>query len=355
MSQLVHGPERVEILKPCPISVSNHSLDIQKNLQEIDLESKDAILPIHVARTADGTTYVVDGQMRVEEIKRRKIKTADAYVHKVNDISDVVILHVRLHQSSPTNPLGLIDAYNYLKKFGIASENILKMLWLDPMQKYIATHKIDLQARELLEVHLQKMTEKFSRMTYPMYMIAMLCKLEPKTQRRAVENIINHMSLDCTRARFSFPSAGQIDALVSEAKSKNIPEPVIFDLDDREFKDLDTSNEDTVKRSKKKIDPFHGLGHDLYSHLQSSRNEAILPCRCGIMYKVNIKTRSMSEIKVKDDAIAIEHSSNAPIAAIPPTIVNKLGAQVGEDVFFRVSTAKSLSKLLAKKSHVINF
>ena len=44
------------------------------------------------------------------------------------------------------------------------------------------------------------------------------------------------MSLDCTRARFSFPSAGQLDALISEAKPKDVSEPVIFDLDDREFK-----------------------------------------------------------------------------------------------------------------------
>ncbi len=348
MSHLIHGPARVETLKQCPISVSSHSIDIQKSLQAADLESKNAMIPIHTARTADGQVYIVDGQLRVNEIKRRKIKTIEAYVHNVGNTAEVVILHVRLHQSSPTNPLGLIDAYNYLKNSGFASQNILQMLWFDPMQKYIATHELDSQARKLLEDHLKKMMQKFSRVSYPMYMIAMLCKLNTEAQKRAVENIIHHMSLDCTRARFSFPSAGQLDALISEAKPKDVSEPVIFDLDDREFKDLDKPNEN-VKQPDKKLDKFAGLGRDLYSHMRGSRDEAILPCRCGIIYKVNIKTRSMSEIKVKDNVIAIESGLNAPIATIPPTIVEKFGAEVGEDVFFKVSTAKSLAKFLANK------
>ena len=109
MSHLVHGPERVQTLKECPISVSNHSADIQKNLQIADLESKNTLLPIHVARTSDGETYVVDGQLRVNELKSRKIKTIEAYVHNVKNVTEAVILHVRLHQSSPINPLGLID------------------------------------------------------------------------------------------------------------------------------------------------------------------------------------------------------------------------------------------------------
>ena len=208
MSHLVHGPERVQMLKQCPVSVSNHSADIQKSLQTADLESKNMMLPIHVARTIDGETYVVDGQLRVDELKRRKTKTVEAYVHNVRNVEEAVVLHVRLHQSSPTNPLGLIDAYNYLKNSNLGSQNILQMLWFDPMQKYIATHELDPQTRKLLEEHLEKMTQKFSRVSYPMYMIAMLCKLNPEAQKRAAENIIRHMSLDCTRARFSFPSAG---------------------------------------------------------------------------------------------------------------------------------------------------
>ena len=127
-----------------------------------------------------------------------------------------------------------------------------------------------------------------------------------------------------------------------------------FFLDDREFKDLNKQSEN-VKPQNKKSDQFAGLGRDLYSHMRGSRDEAILPCKCGIMYKVNIKTRSMSEIKVKDNVIAIESGLNAPIATIPPTIVNKLGAEVGEDVFFKVSTAKSLAKFLSKKPPHIKF
>ena len=125
-------------------------------------------------------------------------------------------------------------------------------------------------------------------------------------------------------------------------------------IDDREFKDLNKQSEN-VKPQNKKSDQFAGLGRDLYSHMRGSRDEAILPCKCGIMYKVNIKTRSMSEIKVKDNVIAIESGLNAPIATIPPTIVNKLGAEVGEDVFFKVSTAKSLAKFLSKKPPHIKF
>ena len=148
------------------------------------------MLPIHVARTIDGETYVVDGQLRVDELKRRKTKTVEAYVHNVRNVEEAVVLHVRLHQSSPTNPLGLIDAYNYLKNSNLGSQNILQMLWFDPMQKYIATHELDPQTRKLLEEHLEKMTQKFSRVSYPMYMIAMLCKLNPEAQKRAAENII---------------------------------------------------------------------------------------------------------------------------------------------------------------------
>ena len=110
----------------------------------------------------------------------------------------------------------------------------------------------------------------------------------------------------------------------------------------------DKQNEN-VTQPDRKSEQFAGLGHDLYSHMQGLRDEAVLPCRCGIIYKVNIKTRSMSEIKVKDNVIAIESGLNAPIATIPPTIVKKLGAEVGEDVFFKVSTAKSLAKFLDKK------
>ena len=86
MSHLVHGPERVQMLKQCPVSVSNHSADIQKSLQTADLESKNMMLPIHVARTIDGETYVVDGQLRVDELKRRKTKTVEAYVHNVRNV-----------------------------------------------------------------------------------------------------------------------------------------------------------------------------------------------------------------------------------------------------------------------------
>ena len=60
-----------------------------------------------------------------------------------------------------------------------------------------------------------------------------------------------------------------IDAL-SEAKPKDVSEPVIFDLDDREFKDLNKQSEN-VKPQNKKSDQFAGLGRDLYSHMRGSK------------------------------------------------------------------------------------
>lgn len=347
-------------LKECPVRITLHTDPQIEMIKRTARADPEGIPTIDVAELADEKTMViVDGHARVESIRSFGIDKIRARLHKVQNMADAVILHVRLNQRSQLNPLKFYDAFEYLKENGFDSNEIPKQLRLS--ESYSRLLKISLAAkpRALLERYLDDLVSKYSLVHLPVYVIEAIARIkEEENQAEAVNMMIQMIPQNVSEFKFSFPSYDQLEiAFSSFRKEDKEREPIIFTVKDGE---ADKERKDPQSRtsssfapedeprirmvpSKEEIDEAREI-------IGNVPHRALVKCPHGTKYVVDMKDHTISEVKEDDNVISIGGDSSEPVFMIPSEYAKFLQLDYGDPVYFKsFDTPRQLLKFVDDK------
>ncbi|KER05773.1 ParB-like nuclease domain protein [Marine Group I thaumarchaeote SCGC AAA799-E16] len=340
-------------LRECPVKITLHT-DLQiEMIKKTARTEPDSIPPIDVAELPDEKTLViVDGHARAQALRSFGIDKIRAKLHNVQNITEAVILHVRLNQRNQINPLKFYDAYEFLKENGCDSKEIPKKLWLN--ESYSKLFKINLteEAHVLLERYLDELASKYSIVHLPVYVIEAIGKIkDEQDQVESVKMMIQMIPPNTPESKISFPSFDQLEiAFSSFRKVGKEREPIIFSLNDDAKPSANKSavskknqqDEQAVRRvhSKEEIDEAKEI-------ISNVPNRALLKCPHGTKFLVDTKNHTISEIKEDDTVISISGDSSEPVFMIPSEHAKFLQLNFGDPVYFKsFSTHKQLQKFI---------
>lgn len=232
MSKSVFQTELVKLadLEQCPVRLTIHSAKKIARLEKIAETSADLLPPLEVAVLENKKKYVVK-RHSVFEILRRIGKTEfKANIHFVKNLTDVVILHARMSQASPVNPLAVLDMRDYLVSNGFAVSNIADVCVLDPA--YASLLKCDLspKARSKLSLLIDMLSLRIGRVEMPVYMVEMISKRPKETQEEIVDRIHQYIGDEKTLSEkdFAFPNQAQIRLYTEISKKPEKRNVLIF-------------------------------------------------------------------------------------------------------------------------------
>lgn len=338
-------------LKECPVRITLHT-DLQiESIKKTARADPDSIPPIDVAELSDEKTLViVDGHARAEALRLFGIDTIRAKLHNVQNMTEAVILHVRLNQRNQINPLKFYDAYEFLKEAGYNSEEIPKKLWLN--ETYSRLFKISLtdEAHILLERYLDELATKYSMVHLPVYVVEAIGRIkDEQDQVESVKMMIQMIPPNTPESKISFPSFDQLDiAFSSFRKGGKQREPIIFSLNDDDKPSANksaaskTQDQQDVRKvhSKEDIDEAKEI-------ISNVPNRALLKCPHGTKFLVDTKNHTISEIKEDDRVISISGDSSEPVFMIPSKHAKFLQLNFDDPVYFKsFSTCKQLQKFV---------
>lgn len=332
-------------LKECPVKITLHT-DLQiESIKKDARADPESIPPIDVAELADEKTLIiVDGHARVESLRSFGIDKIRARLHNVKNMTEAVILHVRLNQRSQLNPLKFYDAFEFLKENGYDSKEITKQLWLT--ESYSRLLKISLaeKSRALLERYLDELASKYSAVHLPVYVIEAIARIkEEEHQVEAVNMMIQMIPQNISEFKFSFPSFDQLEiAFSSFRKEDKEREPIIFTMKDsaadkeREISQtriasaFTPEDQQTVRMvpSKEEIDEAKEI-------ISNVPHRALVKCPHGTKYLVDMKDHTISEVKEGDNVISIGGDSSEPVFMIPSEYAKFLQLDLGDPVYFK--------------------
>jgi len=350
-------------LKECPVRITLHT-DLQTEMIKRTVRTEpDSIPPIDVAELADEKTMViVDGHQRVEAVKSFGIDKIRARLHMVQNITEAVILHVRLNQRSQLNPLKFYDAFEFLKENGYDQKEIPKQLWLSESYSRLIKTSLAEKSRVLLERYLDELASKYSTVHLPVYVIEAIGKIkEEENQAEAVNMMIQMISSNSPEFKFSFPSFDQLEIAFSSFKEDKEREPIIFTLKDsetdKEKRESQTSktllssslaSEDGLQDesdfravpSKEEIDEAKEI-------ISNVPHKALVKCPHGTKYLVDMKDHTISEVKEDENVIAIGGDSSEPVFMVPSKYAEFLHLDAGDPVYFKsFSTCSQLRRFV---------
>lgn len=337
-------------LKECPVRITLHT-DLQiEMIKKTARADPDSIPPIDVAELVDEKTLIiVDGHERVEAIKSFGIDKIRAKLHNVQNVTEAVILHVRLNLRNQINPLKFYDAYEFLKNAGHDPKDIPKKLWLN--ESYSRLFRINLteKGRELLERYLDELASKYSVVHLPVYVVEAIGKIkDEQDQVEAVKMMIQMIPSNTPEFKQSFPSFDQLEiAFSSFRKGGKERDPVIFSLKDDKpsanksyVSKKDQDDDVTMVHSKEEINEAREI-------ISNVPHRALLKCPHGTKFLVDMKDHTISEVKEDERVISIGGDSSEPVFMIPPEHAKFLQLNFGDPVYFKsFSTHKQLQKFV---------
>ncbi len=328
-------------LRECPVKITLHT-DLQiEMIKKTARTEPQSIPPIDVAELPDEKTLViVDGHARVQALKSFGIDKIRAKLHNVQNMTEAVILHVRLNQRSQLNPLRFYDAFELLKENGYDSKEIPKQLWLTESYSRLLKISLSEKAKVRLERYLDELASKYSVVYLPVYVVEAIGKIKEEYQVEAVNMMIQMIPQNISEFKFSFPSFDQLEiAFSSFRKEDKQREPIIFTMKDSKTYNSSQSKPLSPSSSKDESDfrmvPSKEEIDEAKEIISNAPHRALVKCPHGTKYLVDMKDHTISEVKEKDNVISIEGDSSEPVFMIPPQYAEFLQLNYGDPVYFK--------------------
>lgn len=217
-------------LEQCPIKLTTHSTREIERLIHIAQTTIEILPPLEIALLEDGKKYLVKGYALLNALKSIGKTEFRANIHLVKNIIDATILHVKMSQNSPINPLAILDLRDYLTSIGFSTEQIANICILDPT--YVNLLKCDLsyEAKDKLAKLIEMLSTKISRVEMPAYMIEMISKRPREIQGEIVDRICQYIGDEktLTERDFVFPNQMQIRLYTEISKKTEKLNTLIF-------------------------------------------------------------------------------------------------------------------------------
>lgn len=219
----------LEELEPCPVRLTIHSAKKINYLEKTAKTDPDSLPPLEVA-ILKNKKYLVKRHSIFEALQRIGTTEFKANVHIVRNIVEVIVLHSKMSQNSPINPLAVLDMRDYLMRSGLQIAGILDLCSLDPT--YINLLKCDLspQAKSKLSLLADMLSLRLNRVEIPLYVIEMISRRPKDVQ----EEIVNRICCDIGDEKsisdkdFVFPNPGQIRLYMEISKKPGERNALIF-------------------------------------------------------------------------------------------------------------------------------
>jgi hypothetical protein len=288
MSNLsVSQQQIVQILElhPCPIQITMHTAKKIDSITKTAKSNLELIPPLSVA-IFNNKKYVVDGGARVLGLKNTAVKEFMANFYQVNSLEEIVVLHVRLNQTSPLNPLKIIELVKFFE--GMSVSEISKMCWLSESHVRMLENCRNLanDAHEKLQSIQNELAKILTEVIMPPYVLETICKIQSKNKHIKAVDMLEVSLKQLSSKKFSFPTHKYLEGLFEPLYDKPQREPVSF------IEEIDNIEEENKSAKKQETKPYSIVTK--YSDDEKEKNKKILG---------NVPHQTILDITIGDEVV----------------------------------------------------
>lgn len=258
---------QISELHPCPVQITIHTA---KKIDSITKTAKSnpELIPALSVAIFNNKKYVVDGGARILGLKNTSVKEFRANFYQVNSLEEIVVLHVRLNQTSPINPLKIIDLVKFFE--GMSVNEIAKMCWLSESYVRMLENCRNLanDAHEKLQSIQNELAKTITEVIMPPYVLETICKIRSKDMHIKAVYMLEVSLKQLSSKKFSFPTHKYLEGLFEPLYDKPQREPVSFN---EEIDDIEKENKTSKKQETK---PYSIVTK--YSTEEKEKNKKIL-------------------------------------------------------------------------------
>ena len=382
---------QISELQQCPIQLTIHTAKKIDSITKTAKLNPESIPALSIA-IFNNKKYVIDGGARVLGLKNATIKEFRANFYQVNSLKEIVVLHARLNQTSPLNPLKIIDLVKFFQ--GMSIDEISKMCWLSEsyMRMLINCRNLSNDAYERLQIIQNDLAKTLTEVIIPPYVLETICKIPSKNRHIKAVDMMEISIKQLSSKKFSFPTHKYLEGLFEPLYDEPQREPISFteeiDNDDKEennsSKKQETQSYSVVSGyspdEKEKIKKILGnvshqtildmnIGDEVVKKLESLKNiTAKLPQRERNLFnekleeikknskrkrfRLDMKKNTIAPINEKNGVIVIQGDSGKKTCFILPEHMEFLDIMNGTKIHAKMITkSRQLVKLtkLAEK------
>jgi hypothetical protein len=392
-SQSVSQQQLVQIseLHPCPVQITIHTAKKVDSITKTAKSNPESIPALSIA-VFNNKKYVADGSARVLGLKNAALKEFKATFYQVNSLEEVVVLHVRLNQTSPLNPLKIIELAKFFDDMSISE--ISKMCWLS--ESYVRMlencRNLASDAHERLQSIQNELIKTLAEVMMPPYVLEAICKIQSKNNHIKAVDMLEVSLKQLSSKKFSFPTHKYLEGLFEPLYDKPQREPASFieEIDDIE-RETKSSRKQEAKpysivtkysaKEKEKIKKILGnvphqtildieVGDEIVKKLESLKNiiiklpreqrnlfneklEEIKKNTVRKRFRVDIKKNTVAPIDEKNGVIVIQGESGKKSCFMLPEHTEFLDIQNGAKIHVKMITKSVQITKLAKLAEEI--
>lgn len=341
---------QLDEIEHCPIRLTIHSMKKIMQLEKTARTNPNLLPPLEIAILGN-KQYLIKRHSVFEALRRAGITESYANLHTVRTLNDVVALHAKMSQTSPVNPLAVLDLRDYLLRNGIAIDDISTTCCLDPSYERLLLCTLSYEAKKQLSFFLNTLSQKLTRVVLPTYVIEIISKKPQEVQADIVKAIIESIGDDyvLNDRDFSFPNPDQVRLFADLYKNPAERKAIIFEEEFEESITLENKNNKSPK-----IKP-EDQRRELGVIVENIPHMAIMDL--GIKkYRVDWKNKTFAEINEKERSgfiIMRNNSALQKLYALSPSQLKFLNLMIGQDPQIKTITSAKQFRQLAEKINKI--
>lgn len=382
---------QISELHPCPVQITIHT---SKKIDSITktARSNPELIPALSIAIFDNKKYVIDGGARVLGLKNASLKEFKANFYQANSLEEIVILHVRLNQTSPLNPLKIIELVKFFE--GLTINEISKLCWLSESHVRMLENCRDLanDAYERLQSIQGGLSKTLAEVIMPPYVLETICKIQSKDKQVKAVDMLEISLKQLSSKKFSFPTHKYLEGLFEPLYDKPQRDPVSFieETDYVEEENRSEKKQEGRSRSfvtehsteeKERIKEILGnaphqtildinVGEDMIRELESLKNIAVkLPAEERNLFnekleeikkkstrkrfRLDMKKNTVAPVDEKNGVIIIQGDSGKKTCFVLPEHVEFLDIQSGSKIQAKMITKSAQITKLAKHAEKI--
>lgn len=276
---------QISELHPCPVQITIHTTKKIELITKTAKSNPESIPALSVA-VFNNKKYVVDGGARVLGLKNAEIKEFKANFYQVNSLEEVVVLHVRLNQTSPPNPLKIIELVKFFDSMSIS--DISKMCWLSDSYVRMLENCRNLasDAHERLQSIQNELAKTLTEVMMPPYVLETICKIQSKNKHVKAVDMLEVSLKQLSSKKFSFPTHKYLEGLFEPLYDKPQRDPVNF------IEEIDDIEEEIRSSKKHESKPYSIVTE--YSDKEKEKIRKILG---------NVPHQTILDIEVGDEIV----------------------------------------------------
>lgn len=376
---------QISELYPCPIQITIHTAKKIDSITKTARSDPESIPVISIA-VFGNKKYVIDGGARILGLKNALIREFKANIYQVSSLEEVVVLHVRLNQTSPVNPLKVIELVKFFE--GLTINEIAKLCWLSESHVRMLESCRDLanEACERLQSIQGDLSKTLAEVIMPPYVLETVCKIRSKDKQVKAVDMLEISLKQLSSKKFSFPTHKYLEGLFEPLYDKPQRDPVSFieQIDDIEEtgsveKQESRPHSFVTKHSmeeKERIKEILGnvphqtildinIGEDMIRELESLKSivmklpteernifneklEEIKKNSTRKRFRLDMKKNIVAPVDEKNGVIIIQGDSGKKTCFVLPEHVEFLDIQNGSKIQARMITKSAQITKLAK-------